>query len=81
MNSELEIDDLKHLHGSRGPITRYILKKWKKWITNESKEVGDGLGGLQCHVNKEIGNNKLSYVEGIGDDQPDPFGGAITGKK
>ena len=79
---ELEIDDLKALKGARGPLTRFILKKWRKWITEESKEVVGGLGGLQCHASNETsGSNKTSYVEGLKEAEPDPFGGAITGKK
>ena len=73
---ELDLNDLKSINGRRGPLTRFVLKKWRKWITNESKEVVGGLGGLQCHANNETsGSNKTSYVEGLNGDEPDPFAG------
>ena len=79
---QLDLNDLKAFNGTRGPLTRFVLKKWREWITKESKEVVCGLDGLQCHVDDETsGSNKTSYVDGFNDDEPDPFGGAITGKK
>ena len=79
---QLDLNDLKAISGTRGPLTRFVLKKWREWITKESKEVVCGLGGLQCHVDDETsGSNKTSYVEGFNNNEPDPFGGAITGKK
>ena len=86
INKELNLDDLASLNGGAVPIFPAVILGGIGYLVYKGvKKVLNGLDTVdQNHDTGEgcdsEGSNKLSYHEGIKNDN-DPFDGAFTGKK